>query len=964
MWAFLIELIVELALSITASVLLAKRGGSGASPGNFSPPTADPTLPVPVVFGTAKVQPNVIWWSGQQAYKFTKKGQDAGFTYHAHMGLGICFGPIDKLVDIIVDNTRSLAAYAPASNRGYAVLNPALPSVLPGDGLMRQITIVADGIFGGPDHEGGIAGTMELQYGTDTQVANSTLNPVANTSPPYKRLCYAVFTDNSPEAPTRPFYWGTSSQLKAIHFEIQRCPNLLGHGAMSGGLDANPVECIYEILTDTWWGLAMPTAALGPSWAAAAATIQAEGLGISKVLSDAAQLATDAIAEILADIDASIYTDPLTGLIGIRLVRQDYVVANLPVVSPELNARELEFTRTTYRDLPTGVKITFTNRAKGYVDDVATWQNPAAVDASGEERWQEIAMPSITDATTVAAIAQREGRALTLPFAKATFKVDRSAYLFTKGAPFLLRSALHGIPDTVMRVAAIDYGDFTTGEIDVTAAEDVFFSTGSMVGIVSGSGSPAPLQPSAVVSSPNVDESTVETTTDETLTLDVDDPSGVVLASHGVQYQTQVGGGVASAWTDFAQIVTPYSVVITKASHPTVVNWRVQYTDQQGNTAEITGTITVAALAAPSAPKLSINVDGSGNVTVDWVGDPLTTGVKIAASKVAYPSAATTRAAGLSAGQAGTTGTLVTLAAGEFVYVSAFAYTSDAVPLESAMAKVTNNNAAPGTYIPLSQKGAASGVATLDGSGLIPTSQIPPLAISQPFVVASQAAMLALTAQRGDVAIRTDISETFILSTDNPGTLADWLQVLAPTAGVASFNTRTGAVTPASGDYTVAQVTGAAPLASPALTGTPTAPTAAPGTNTTQVATTAFVEAAIVAYVSVGGTMDGVAAVLDNTWEAVTPAMPCAGTIVESWIGGNPNGSISVDVYKAARGNYGTWTKISASAPMAISSSNEHTDSTLTGWTAAVSVGDVFRFVVTSATTITRADFALKILRS
>ncbi|MES2959812.1 MAG: hypothetical protein V4792_16605 [Pseudomonadota bacterium] len=36
-----------------------------------------------------------------------------------------------------------------------------------------------------------------------------------------------------------------------------------------------------------------------------------------------------------------------------------------------------------------------------------------------------------------------------------------------------------------------------------------------------------------------------------------------------------------------------------------------------------------------------------------------------------------------------------------------------------------------------------------------------------------------------------------------------------------------------------------APLASPALTGTPTAPTAAPGTNTTQVATTAFVEAAV-----------------------------------------------------------------------------------------------------------------------
>lgn len=39
---------------------------------------------------------------------------------------------------------------------------------------------------------------------------------------------------------------------------------------------------------------------------------------------------------------------------------------------------------------------------------------------------------------------------------------------------------------------------------------------------------------------------------------------------------------------------------------------------------------------------------------------------------------------------------------------------------------------------------------------------------------------------------------------------------------------------------------GKAPLASPALTGTPTAPTASPGTNTTQLATTAFVEAAVV----------------------------------------------------------------------------------------------------------------------
>lgn len=57
---------------------------------------------------------------------------------------------------------------------------------------------------------------------------------------------------------------------------------------------------------------------------------------------------------------------------------------------------------------------------------------------------------------------------------------------------------------------------------------------------------------------------------------------------------------------------------------------------------------------------------------------------------------------------------------------------------------------------------------------------------------------------------------------------------------VASVFGRTGAVVATSGDYTVAQVTGAAPIASPGFTGIPTAPTASVGTNTTQLATTAF----------------------------------------------------------------------------------------------------------------------------
>lgn len=138
--------------------------------------------------------------------------------------------------------------------------------------------------------------------------------------------------------------------------------------------------------------------------------------------------------------------------------------------------------------------------------------------------------------------------------------------------------------------------------------------------------------------------------------------------------------------------------------------------------------------------------------------------------------------------------------------------------------------------------GAASGIVPLDSGSKIPTTYLPALAISDTFVVANQAAMLALTAEVGDIAIRTDTNETYILQTAGASTLGNWQKILSPTAAVSSVFGRTGAVTATSGDYGVAQVTGAAPLASPTFTGVPAAPTASVATNTTQLATTAFVQ--------------------------------------------------------------------------------------------------------------------------
>ena len=95
----------------------------------------------------------------------------------------------------------------------------------------------------------------------------------------------------------------------------------------------------------------------------------------------------------------------------------------------------------------------------------------------------------------------------------------------------------------------------------------------------------------------------------------------------------------------------------------------------------------------------------------------------------------------------------------------------------------------------------------MDGSGKINPSQLPAIAVTDTFVVANQPAMLALTAETGDVAVRTDQNKSYILKGINPSILSDWQELLTPTDSVSSIYGRTGAVTAQAGDYTATQVT-------------------------------------------------------------------------------------------------------------------------------------------------------------
>ena len=114
--------------------------------------------------------------------------------------------------------------------------------------------------------------------------------------------------------------------------------------------------------------------------------------------------------------------------------------------------------------------------------------------------------------------------------------------------------------------------------------------------------------------------------------------------------------------------------------------------------------------------------------------------------------------------------------------------------------------------------------------GLVPTSQIPALALTSTQTVASQAAMLALTGiEPGDLAVRTDGAGTFILTALPASTLANWTRLNAPSDAVSTVNGQTGTVVlgaadvgaqPAGSYATPADLTGKANTSSLALVAT------------------------------------------------------------------------------------------------------------------------------------------------
>ena len=176
---------------------------------------------------------------------------------------------------------------------------------------------------------------------------------------------------------------------------------------------------------------------------------------------------------------------------------------------------------------------------------------------------------------------------------------------------------------------------------------------------------------------------------------------------------------------------------------------------------------------------------------------------------------------------------------------------------------------AASTYVPVSEVGQADGIATLDATGKVPLTQLGNLIDGAPTALNTLNELAAALGNDSSYAatITTALGlKAPIASPTFTGTVGG---ITKSMVGLANVDNTTDALKPVS-TATQTALDLKANLASPTLTGTPLAPTATTGTNTTQIATTAFVQAEIDANVQPGA-----------LYQTSAPSSPAVGQI---WI--------------------------------------------------------------------------------
>lgn len=302
---------------------------------------------------------------------------------------------------------------------------------------------------------------------------------VGGSPPGYRGTCYCLFEGG---------YIGNSTSIKPWKFEVTRIPNGLGlsTAGVNSGKDANPMNVIYEVMTNTDWGMGIPAATINAagSFTTAANTLRTENNGFSFVL-DRAMEASEFLNALQTQIDGIVYLDQLTGMWEVKLARGGYDVTTVPNINSGNCVRINNFSRGSWEETTNQVRLQFVDRDDQYKGTFATAQDMANIRIqNGTSVSTTLNYYGVKNKSLANNLVWRELRTLSYPLAKAQVVVDRTFYA-THPTDVVSLTMTIGTTDLVqfpMRVTRIDLGEITKGEITLDLVEDIFVSRAASYG--------------------------------------------------------------------------------------------------------------------------------------------------------------------------------------------------------------------------------------------------------------------------------------------------------------------------------------------------------------------------------------------------------------------------------------------------------------------------------------------------
>jgi len=435
--------------------------------------------------------------------------------YFISIHYGICAGPVDSINKMIIDDkTVDWGGFIVNTNSSTVINNTEL--------------------FGGVKKQGGLQGIFDFMLGGPTQQltveAAAKLGGTPDSLPGFRGIASIFARGNMGlfGTLTQGFYWTANNPyLSPPSVEVTRIPVGPNGKAAINGNQANFADIIWECLTNTDWGMGSPEGLLDrESFKNAAATLAAEGF-CGSMMWTRQDVVEKFVNEVLDHIQATLFAHPRTGLLTLKLLRDDYDRNTLPVFTPD-NCKITKFQRKVWGETANEVMTSWTNPESEESETVVVHNN-ANISIQGSVVSTSKNYYAVRGSALATKLALRDLTQVSQPFLALNIEADRTAWTLVPGDMCKIKYPEHGIGEAYMRVGTVDYGKPGASVIKAALLEDIF-SFGTSIFVPVGESLPPVIPEPPTVPEPDpptppdvpwVDPATTPTSLDHVLIRDV-----------------------------------------------------------------------------------------------------------------------------------------------------------------------------------------------------------------------------------------------------------------------------------------------------------------------------------------------------------------------------------------------------------------------------------------------------------